>query len=84
MADAPPTAQYLNHLTGTIIGAAIKIHRALGQGLLESAYLACLTHELTRHHLRLEAQKAVPLVYDDLRIECAYRADLVVERCVVL
>jgi GxxExxY protein len=83
VADAP-TAQYLNDLTGTIIGAAIRIHRTLGPGLLESAYLACLVHELTRHRLRFEAQKAVPLCYDELSIACAYRADLIVEGCVVL
>ena len=66
-------------LTGKIIGAAIKIHRRLGPGLLESAYEACLAYELERVGLRVERQKAVPLVYDSVKLECGFRADLVVQ-----
>jgi len=66
-------------LTGTIIGAAIKIHRRLGPGLLESAYETCLGYELRQLGLKVEQQKAVPLVYDGVKQECGFRADLVVE-----
>src|SRR5205809_7276664 len=66
-------------LTPEIIGAAIKIHRKLGPGLLESAYEACLTYELERLGLRVERQRAVQLVYESLKLDCGFRADLVVE-----
>jgi len=79
-----PTAAILNQITSTIIETAIDIHRTLGPGLLESAYLTCLTRDLADARVRIDAQKAVPLIYKDLRIECAYRADLVVEESVVV
>src|SRR5947199_10519284 len=66
-------------LTPEMIGAAIKIHRKLGPGLLESAYEACLTYELERLGLRVERQRAVPLVYELVKLKCGFRADLVVE-----
>jgi len=65
-------------LTQEIIGAAIKVHRKLGPGLLESAYEACLAHELEKLGLHVERQKAVPLVYETVKLECGFRADLVV------
>ena len=71
-------------LTGTIIGAAIKIHSRLGPGLLESAYEACLAYELRNIGLRVEQQKAVPLVYEGVKLECGFRADLVVENRVAV
>ena len=74
----------LNALTKAILGAAIQIHRTLGPGLLERAYLACLTYELAALGLRLEKQKAIPLVYGTMRIGCAYRADILVEGLVVV
>jgi len=66
-------------ITQRIIGAAIKIHRKLGPGLLESAYEACLAYELGEMGLHAERQKAVPLIYDSVKLECGYRADLVVQ-----
>jgi len=78
------TAVTLNQITSTILSAAIDIHRALGPGLLESAYLTCLTRDLADAHVRIEVQRAVPLVYKGLRVESAYRADLVVEECVLV
>ena len=78
------TADTLNQITSTILSAAIDIHRALGPGLLESAYLTCLTRDLADAHVRIEVQRAVPLVYKGLRVESAYRADLVVEECVLV
>ena len=72
------------NLTSEIIGAAIKIHRRLGPGLLESAYEACLAYELEKLGLRVERQKAVPLVYETVKLDCGFRADLVVEGKVVV
>ena len=71
-------------LTPEIIGAAIKAHRRLRPGLLESAYDSCLAHELTKLGLRVERQKAVPLIYDSVKLDCGFRADLVVEGRVVV
>jgi GxxExxY protein len=71
-------------LTPEIINAAIKIHRKLGPGLLESAYEACLAHELQQSGMRVERQKPVPLFYDTVKLDCGFRADLVVERRVVV
>jgi GxxExxY protein len=64
---------------GEVIGAAINIHRKLGPGLLESAYEACLAHDLQRMGFRVERQKPVPLVYDDVKLKYGFRADLVVD-----
>ena len=74
----------LNELTSAIISAAIAVHRALGPGLLEGAYLACLCCELQEAGLQFELERAVPLVYKSVRLDCAYRMDLVVEDCVVV
>ena len=74
----------LNQLTEKIIGAAIKIHRRLGPGLLESAYETCLAFELRELGFHVEQQKAVPLIYDSVRLECGFRADLVVNGRVVV
>jgi GxxExxY protein len=81
---APVTAQALNQLSSTIIGSAIQIHRAFGPGLLENAYLACLCHELKAVRLRLEVQKGLPLIYNGVRIDCAFRPDIIVEDVVVV
>ena len=66
-------------LTPEIIGAAIRVHRRLGPGLLESAYEACLAYEIQELGLRVERQKAVPLIYQTVKLDCGFRADLVVE-----
>jgi GxxExxY protein len=71
-------------LTAEIISAAIKIHRRLGPGLLESAYEVCIAHELQLAGMRVERQKPVPLFYDTVKLECGFRADLVVEGRVVV
>lgn len=73
----------INELTEQIIGAAITVHRRLGPGLLESAYEACLAHELEKLGLYIERQKPVPLIYDAVKLECGFRADLVANRVVV-
>ena len=77
-------ATQLNSLTERIIGAAIAVHRALGPGLLESAYAACLYHELVALGLRVERQKPLPLTYEGVTLDCAYRMDLVVEKSVIV
>jgi GxxExxY protein len=67
-------------LTEQIIGCAIRVHKALGPGLLESAYQECLYYELQKLGLFVEKQKPLPLVYEDVKLECGYRIDLLVER----
>src|SRR5207247_5461118 len=74
----------LNELTYAIIGAAMKVHGALGPGLLESAYEACLAYELQKLGFRVERQKPVPVVYEDVKLDCGFRADLLVEGLVVV
>ncbi len=71
-------------LTHEIIGAAIEVHRLLGPGLLESAYEECLAHDLKGRSIAFERQKALPLVYKDVKLECGYRIDLLVDRRVVV
>jgi GxxExxY protein len=65
-------------LATAVIGHAITVHRTLGPGLLESVYARCFAHELKSHGLGVQRQVPLPLTYQDLRIECAYRADLIV------
>jgi GxxExxY protein len=74
----------INELTHAIIGAAMKVHRVLGPGLLESAYEACLAHELTRRGYHVERQKPVPVVFEGEKVECGFRADLIVRALVVV
>lgn len=78
------TEEESNTLTGKIIGAAIDIHRALGPGLLESAYEACLIYELRLRKLKVESQKPIPIFYKDVMLDCGYRVDLVVEGQVIV
>jgi GxxExxY protein len=78
------TADRLNQITSTIIAAAIRVHRALGPGLLENAYLPCLCYELHAAKVRFERQKTLPLVYRGVTVECAYRTDLIVEEAVLV
>jgi GxxExxY protein len=74
----------LNALTEQIIGGAIAVHRALGPGLLESAYESCLTFELMDRGLSIERQKALPVVYRGVQMDCAYRLDILVSRDVIV
>ena len=73
-----------NELTGAIIGAAIEVHRRLGPGLLESAYRACLAYELRKRGFEVQEEVPVPVIYDDVKLECGFRADLVVNHAVVV
>ena len=74
----------INDITSAIIGAAIKVHRTLGPGLLESAYRVCLAYELTKLGLRVEQEKPIPVIYEDVKLECGFRADLLVEGLVIV
>lgn len=73
-----------NELTSKIIECAIKVHRNLGPGLLESAYKECLYFELVRNGLLVEKEKPLPLVYEDIKLDCGYRMDLLVEKRIVI
>ncbi len=73
-----------NALSERIIGAAIRVHRALGPGLLESAYKECLYYELQKSGLDAEKEKPMPLVYEEVRLDCGYRLDLFVANRIVV
>lgn len=77
-------AEEYKALTERIIGAAIQVHRELGPGMLESAYEACLVYELEQQGLRVESQKALPLKYRDVMLDCGYRVDLLVDERVIV
>lgn len=74
----------INRITHAIIGAAIDVHKALGPGLLESAYEACLEFELLERGFTVERQKSLPLAYKAVQLECGYRLDLLVEGAVIV
>jgi len=74
----------INDLTRSIIGAAIEVHRRLGPGLLESAYRVCLAYELRKRGFDVVEEKPVPVIYDDVKLECGFRADLLVNHLVVV
>ena len=74
----------INQLTGIIVTAAMKVHSALGPGLLESAYQACLLHELRKQGLTVASQVVLPVVYDGQTIDLGYRMDLLVEDLVII
>jgi GxxExxY protein len=67
-----------------IVDAALKIHRQLGPGLLESAYQACLAYELRKRGLQVESEVDQPVLYDGFKVEVGYRIDMLVEGCVII
>ena len=73
-----------NEISQIIIGCAIKVHTSLGPGLLESAYEECLFYELVKEGLNVEKQKALPLIYEEIKLEVGYRLDLIVEDKVIV
>ncbi|MEP7326817.1 MAG: GxxExxY protein [Gemmatimonadota bacterium] len=77
-------SKQVNQWTNVVIGLALKVHSRLGPGLLEHVYRRCLAHEIGRAGLRVESEVSVPLVYDDLKIEAAYRLDILVEDAVIV
>jgi GxxExxY protein len=74
----------LNEISGTVIGCAIKVHRALGPGLLESAYEGCLVYELSKKGLSCQTQLKLPVIYDGVKIDTGYRVDVIVANSVIL
>jgi len=76
--------EQINRITRGIIGAAIEVHRTLGPGLLESAYQACIVHELRQQRFEVEQEKALPVVYKGSTLDCGYRVDLLVEGMVMV
>lgn len=75
---------YEKELTSQIIGAAMEVHRVLGPGLLESAYQTCLAQELMLRGLSFEQEKPLPVVYKNVKLDCGYRLDFLVEGKIVV
>jgi len=73
-----------NELSNIIIGESIYIHKTLGPGLLESVYKECLYYKLIKRELNIVKEKAVPLVFEEIKMECGYRADLIIENKVIV
>lgn len=73
-----------NDLSGIIIGCAMRVHTVLGPGLLESAYEECLYYELRKKGLNVGRQIPIPLVYEEVELDCVYRLDLIVENKVII
>ncbi len=73
-----------NDISYVIRGAALKVHSGLGPGLLESAYERALAHELTKAGLKVQTQVGMPLVYEEIKMDVGYRADLIVEDKVIV
>lgn len=73
-----------NQISKIIVEGALKVHKALGPGLLESAYEECLFYELTRTGLKVEKQKPLPLIYEDIKLDCGYRLDIIIENKVII
>lgn len=74
----------LNEITEKAIGCAIKVHKALGPGLLESTYEECVCYELSKAGLRFQRQVGLPVQYEEVRLDCGYRIDLIVEDVVIV
>jgi len=74
----------VNSVTSLVIGAAVAVHRSLGPGLLESAYQACLDHELGLRGVQHYTQVPLPVCYKSTRLDCGYRLDFVVNECVIV
>jgi GxxExxY protein len=81
---SPMPSPLINRVSGAVVDAAMKVHSILGPGLLESAYLGCLAHELRKRSLRVDTQVALPVVYEGEKLELGYRMDLLVENLVVV
>jgi GxxExxY protein len=83
-ASTPFRSLRINQVTGTIVSSAMHVHSVLGPGLLESAYQACLAHELRKHGFCVASQVGLPVVFDGEKIELGYRIDLIVENSVTV
>jgi GxxExxY protein len=74
----------INDVSGQVVDAAIKVHSILGPGLLERAYQVCLAHELGKRGIRVRTEVPLPVQYDGIELDLAYRIDLLVEACIVV
>jgi GxxExxY protein len=75
---------HFNQISGAVVDSAMKVHSALGPGLLESVYVACLVHELNERGFRTAVQVPLPVIYDGVRLDLGFRLDILVESCVVV
>jgi len=73
-----------NEIGKIVVDCSLKVHKELGPGLLESTYEACLLYELNQAGLKVESQKALPVVYHEVKLECGYRVDLIIENKVIV
>lgn len=73
-----------SYLTEKIIDCSIKVHKALGSGLLESVYQSCLYYELNKSGLLVEKEKALPVIYEEVKLDCGYRIDLLIEKKIIV
>lgn len=73
-----------NEIASKVIGTAIEVHSVLGPGLLESAYQECLYYKILKSGLRVEKQKPMPLIYEEVKLDCGYRIDLLVENKIII
>ncbi|MBI1936811.1 MAG: GxxExxY protein [Ignavibacteriales bacterium] len=73
-----------NEISEIVIGCALRVHKALGPGLLESSYEECLFYEIQKTGLKVVKQKPLPLIYEEVKLDCGYRVDLLVEDKVVI
>lgn len=73
-----------NEIANKIIGIAIEVHKALGPGLLESAYKECMYYKIGKSGLWIEKEKPIPLVFEEVKLDCGYRLDLLVEKKLVI
>lgn len=73
-----------NEIAKIVLDCAFKVHKTLGPGLLENAYEECLCYELKKHNIRFEKQKSLPVIYDDIVLDCGYRIDIFAEKKVII
>ncbi|MEO5569858.1 MAG: GxxExxY protein [Bacteroidia bacterium] len=73
-----------NELSYKIIGIAIEVHKVLGPGLLESAYKECMFYKCNKANIHIEKEKSVPLIFEEVKLECGYRLDLLAENKLVI
>lgn len=74
----------INNLSHIVIGAAMKVHTSLGPGLLESSYKECLFYEIQKAGIKVEKEKPLPLIYEEVKLECGYRVDLFVQNKLII
>ncbi len=84
MLDVDNASERINFPTEKIIGCAIEVHKAIGPGLLESAYEECLCYELAQNGLTFQRQVPLPVVYKDVKLDCGYKLDILVENTVII